>query len=122
MAKSKLTLDAERDLIDVYLFGIEHFGHAQAARYAETINAKIPAAADNPSFGAEDNFVRNGLRRYECVSHAIYYKPTVSGILVLRILHGGLDPGQHLTRYWPSIANFNAALHICYFLGYFGYA
>ncbi|HEV8034946.1 type II toxin-antitoxin system RelE/ParE family toxin [Yoonia sp.] len=77
MRKIKLTLDAERDLIDIYLFGIEHFGHAQAERYAETINAKITAAADNPSIGADYNFVRNGLRSYECVSHAIYYKPTV---------------------------------------------
>lgn len=97
MTKIELTLDAERDLIDIYLYGIEHFGHAQAERYAETLNGKMAVAADNPSFGADYSFVRDGLRRYECVSHAIYYRTTARGILVLRILHGRMDPGHHLT-------------------------
>lgn len=96
MTKIELTLDAERDLIDIYLYGIEHFGHPQAERYAETLNGKMAVAADNPSFGADYSFVRNGLRRYECASHAIYYRATASGILVLRILHGRMDPGLHL--------------------------
>ena len=89
-------LDAERDLIDIYLYGVEHFGQAQAERYAETLNGKMVVAADNPSFGADYSFVRNGYRRYECVSHAIYYRASASGILVLRILNGRMDPGQHL--------------------------
>lgn len=97
MTKIELTLAAERDLIDVYMYGIEHFGHSQAERYAETLNGKMAVAADNPSFGADYSFVRDGLWRYECVSHAIYYRTTASGILVLRILHGRMDPGQHLT-------------------------
>jgi toxin ParE1/3/4 len=92
----KLTLDAERDLIDIYLYGIENFGHAQAERYAATLNEKMAVAADNPSFGADYSFVRSGLRRRECVSHAIYYHTSANGILVLRILHGRMDPGQHL--------------------------
>ncbi|MCE6967179.1 type II toxin-antitoxin system RelE/ParE family toxin [Cereibacter sphaeroides] len=96
MTKIELTLDAERDLIDIYLYGVEHFGHAQAERYAETLNGKMAIAADNPSFGADYSFVRNGLRRYECISYALYYRATASGILVLRILHGRMDPGQHL--------------------------
>jgi len=72
----KLTLDAERDLIDIYLYGIENFGHAQAERYAATLNEKMAVAADYPSFGADYSFVRSGLRRRECVSHAIYYHTT----------------------------------------------
>lgn len=62
----KLTLDAERDLIDIYLYGIENFGHAQAERYAATLNEKMAVAADYPSFGADYSFVRSGLRRREC--------------------------------------------------------
>jgi toxin ParE1/3/4 len=97
VTKIELTLDTERDLIDIYLYGIEHFGHTQAERYAETLNGKMAVAAENPSFGADYSFVRDGLRRYECVSHAIYYRTTTSGILVLRILHGHMDPGHHLS-------------------------
>jgi toxin ParE1/3/4 len=57
----------------------------------------MAVVADNPSFGADYSFVRDDLRRYECISHAIYYRRTASGILVLRILHGRMDPGHHLT-------------------------
>ena len=66
MTQIKLTLDAERDLIDIYLYGIENFGHAQAERYAATLNDKMAVAADYPSFGADYSFVRSGLRRREC--------------------------------------------------------
>ena len=97
MTNIELTLDAERGLVDIYLYGIEHFGQAQAERYAETHNGKMAVAADNPSFGADYSFVRNVLRRYECVSQGIYYRASASGILVPPSLNGRMDPGQHLT-------------------------
>jgi len=96
VAKAELTHDAERDLIDIYLYGIEHFGQGTAERYAAALTARIATAAENPSFGADYSFVRPSLRRYESVSHAIYYRVTAEGILVLRILHGRMDPGRHL--------------------------
>jgi plasmid stabilization system protein ParE len=44
VTKIELTLDAERDLIDIYLYGIEHFGHPQAERYAETRATQVALA------------------------------------------------------------------------------
>lgn len=96
MATVELTRDAERDLIEIYLYGIERFGLARAERYAEELGLKIASAAENPSFGSDYGFVRRGLRRCECVSHAIYYRPIAGGIRVLRILHGRMDPARHL--------------------------
>lgn len=96
MAKAELTRDAERDLIDIYLHGIERFGSVAAERYASALAAKIKMVAEHPSFGADYNFVRPGLRRSECISHSIYYHATPNGILVLRILHGRMDAGRHL--------------------------
>jgi toxin ParE1/3/4 len=90
------THDAERDLINIFLHGIEHFGPVQAERYLESINSKIEMAAEHPDFGADYGFAVEGVRRYESVSHAIYYRSTQSGILVLRILHGRMDPARHL--------------------------
>lgn len=71
-------------------------GPIQAERYLESLNAKIEMAAEHPDFGADYGFVVEGVRRYESVSHAIYYRPTQSGILVLRVLHGRMDPARHL--------------------------
>jgi toxin ParE1/3/4 len=97
LTQIELTRDAEHDLIDIYLYGIEQFGPAQAERYAIALNTRIACIADNPSVGSDYSTVREGLRRYEHISHAVYYRPTAGGILVLRILHGGMDPGRHIT-------------------------
>ena len=96
MTKINFTRDAERDLINIFLYGIEHFGPAQAERYLETLNAKIEMAAEHPDYGADYGFVITGVRRFRAVSHAVYYRSTPSGILVLRILHGRMDPARHL--------------------------
>jgi len=97
VTRIELTKEAERDLINIFLFGVEHFGAVQAERYSSLLTAKIESAAANPSFGADYDFVRSGLLRYEATSHAIYYLQTSDGILVLRILHGRMDPARHLT-------------------------
>ena len=96
MTKIDFTRDAERDLINIYLYGIEQFGPVQAERYTKTLNAKIEMVAEHPDFGADYGFVIKGVRRYEAVSHAIYYCSTGAGILVLRVLHGRMDPARHL--------------------------
>ena len=96
MTKTEFTRDAERDLINIFLYGIKHFGPVQAARYAKTLNVKIEMAAEHPDCGVDYGFVVECVRRYESVSHAIYYRPTKSGILVLRVLHGWMGPARHL--------------------------
>lgn len=96
VTKVEFSRAAERDLIDIYLHGIERFGPAQAERYLNAINAKVEMAASHPDFGANYGAIQSGLRRYQAVSHAIYFQPTPSGILVLRVLHGRMDPGRHL--------------------------
>jgi toxin ParE1/3/4 len=97
MARIELTVDAERDLVEIYLYGLERFGYKSTEKYVDALRGKIAIAAQNPSFGANYDCVKTHLRRYECMSHAIYYRVTVDGILVLRILHGRRDPSRHLT-------------------------
>lgn len=73
MTKIDFTRDAERDLINIFLYGIEHFGAGQAERYLESIDAKIEMAAVHPDFGADYGFVIRGIRRYEAVlCHTLY--------------------------------------------------
>ena len=98
MTRIEFTRDAEQDLIDIYLYGIEHFGLIQAERYNELLHARIDTIAENPGFGSDYGFVRGGLRRYESVSHAVYFQRIAEGIRILRILHGRMDPGRHLGR------------------------
>ncbi|WOE73754.1 type II toxin-antitoxin system RelE/ParE family toxin [Alterisphingorhabdus coralli] len=92
----RLTEEADRDLIDIYLYSLKEFGVQQADRYSDTLMQKLETVAENPSFGSDYSYIRAGLRRYTSVSHAIYYQSLDSGILVLRILHGSMDPARHL--------------------------
>jgi len=68
----------------------------QADRYSELLHARIGTIAGNPSFGSDYGFVRDGLRRYESVAHAICFQRIAEGVRILRVLHGRMDPGRHL--------------------------
>lgn len=96
MTTVEFSLAAERDLIDIYLYGVAQFGAVRAVRYLDSINAKAEMAASHPDFGADYGFVTSGLRRYDVMSHAIYFRPTQDGILVLRVLHARMDPARHV--------------------------
>lgn len=96
MKQIEITNDAEQDLIDIYLYGVEHFGLAQAERYLESLYAKMSFAAEHPGLGVDYGFVREGLRRLESQSHAIYFRHSTASVRILRILSGRMDPGRQL--------------------------
>ena len=97
MTRIEITNDAEKDLINIYLYGVEHFGMTQAENYLESIHSKITVAAEHPSFGMDYGFVQKGLRRLESKAHAIYFRSSTEGIRILRVLSGRMDPGRHLS-------------------------
>ncbi len=92
----RLTRDAERDVTDIYLFTLERFGRAQADSYTAEIFARFETLAAQPILGRDFGAVHPGARRANQGSHAIYYRPTADGILILRILHQRMDPARHL--------------------------
>lgn len=96
MSKFRLTADADRDLIDIYLEGLEKYGTRQAERYQDVLAAKLQTLAENPSFGSDYGDIRPALRRSESVAHSIYYCASDDGILVYRILYKSMDPARHI--------------------------
>ena len=96
MSRYTFTSDADQDLIDIYLHGLETYGLRQAERYQDLLAAKLQTLADNPSFGSDYGDIRKGLRRAEAPAHSIYYQENAGGILVLRILYKTRDPARHL--------------------------
>jgi toxin ParE1/3/4 len=96
VTKIELTKAADQDLVDIFDYGIENFGPEQAERYVAALRAKMATVAENPSFGVNYDAVRDRVRRYESVSHAIYYRIIDGGIRVIRVLHGRMDPGRHI--------------------------
>jgi len=94
--KYRLSKDAERDIVDSYVYSFQQFGETQAERYHQTLTACFAALASNPDMGRDFGFVKANSRRANCASHAIYYQITDSDVLVLRVLHQSRDPAQHL--------------------------
>ena len=95
MRTYKLTLDADRDVAQIFLDGLELFGAAQAEKYALGMSGHFAFLAEKKKRGSDYDHVLPGLRRSEYVSHAIYYRHTDYGVLILRILHGRMDPARH---------------------------
>ncbi|MCX2725811.1 type II toxin-antitoxin system RelE/ParE family toxin [Roseibium salinum] len=56
MIRIEITGDAEPDLIDIYLYGIERFGQVQAEHNAQMLHSKIEMVAENPSIGSDYSF------------------------------------------------------------------
>lgn len=92
----KLTEDAERDVIDIYLYTLEHFGLAQAEKYSEELFQRFSQISKSPALGRSFEDIYPGAFRANKGSHAIYYKKQGELILVLRILHQMMDPARHL--------------------------
>jgi toxin ParE1/3/4 len=97
-ASFRLTRHAERDVLDIYLYTLEHFGADQADRYTSDLFDRFGGLAERPSSGRDFSDIHPGARRANHGSHAIYYRTAADGILILRILHQKRDPGRHLGR------------------------
>lgn len=96
MGRYKLTRDADADVAQIYQDGLGMFGVTQAEKYAAGMAERFSFLAEKKIRGSDYSDVRPELRRADYVSHAIYYRHTDYGVLILRILHGRMDPGRHL--------------------------
>ena len=72
----------------------ERWGLAQALRYVDEIEARFTELARLPKSGRAAADVLPGLRASPFGSHVIYYRDRPDGILVVRILHGRMDPNS----------------------------
>lgn len=86
MAIFKLTPAAERDLLGIAYFGMEHFGIAQSERYRDKLHKRFQELADNPLHYPAVDYIRQGYRRSVCGAHSIYYRVNAEYIEIMRII------------------------------------
>ena len=82
-----LAPQAERDLLNLYIYGVETFGQAVALHYVDQLTACFETLAAQPRIGRAVDAAHRGVRRFEHGRHVIYYEPRPSGVLVLAIIH-----------------------------------
>lgn len=98
MADYELSVKAEQDLTEIYVFSYHKFGEARADAYLIGLEECLSNLANNPLLGRNIDHIRKGYLRYEYISHSIFYQTKRSGIMIVRVLHGSMDTEQHLPK------------------------
>ena len=92
MARFRLTVRAEEDLLRIGAYTLDRWGALQAARYLDELEACCQQLGDAPSLGRRCDAIRPGLRRMEHGRHTLFYRAQPEGVAIIRILHQDMLP------------------------------
>jgi toxin ParE1/3/4 len=95
MARYELANNADEDFENIFNFGIDTFGLAQAMDYQQGMKKRFKELAEQPEIYQTVEHIRAGYRRSVYHSHSIYYKIEPTRIFIVRIL-GQQDPARAL--------------------------
>lgn len=88
----KVSVLADRDLIDIGLYTEKHRGDAQKKRYLGEIREMFTRLRDMPGLGIERNDICDGQRSFPVGSLVIFYSESEHHFMIDRILHQSMDP------------------------------
>lgn len=86
MAKYRLTGAADRDLEQLFEYGIDNFGLSKAKSYVDGLIVQFHDIAENPLHYQAVEHIRPGYRRSVYGKHTIYYLISDDCIDIMRIL------------------------------------
>jgi toxin ParE1/3/4 len=96
MADIQVTRRARQDLLHIGRFTQGRWGIIQRRTYFRRLEERIRAAAENPGLGLQREELGEGIRSVRAGQHHIFYRETDEGILILRVLHAGMDFRRHI--------------------------
>lgn len=83
----RLTRAAEADLIDIYLYGVQTFGTAQAEAYQDKLDHTLFLITDHPEIARLRHEITPPVRVHPVGEHMVVYLTDEAGALILRIRH-----------------------------------
>lgn len=86
MAVYSVSSKGDRDIANIYEYGILTFGLIQAKKYIYGLRLTFEALAERPEIGSRYHFLYDKLYRFPYKSHVIFYQKTEMGIRIIRIL------------------------------------
>jgi toxin ParE1/3/4 len=93
----KTTRKADADIIDIYVYGAQNFGTAQAERYHTGLINAFERLALDPYLMRERREIQPPIRLFGYESHLIAYLIDENrNVLIARVLHGRQDWMRHL--------------------------
>lgn len=95
MAIYKVSPAAERDLIDIYLRGLNKWGEKQANEYQHRLISAFHTMVNNPNLGRKVE-IRPQLKQYDVIPYVIFYRKFSYGVRIARILYKNRAMEKHL--------------------------
>jgi toxin ParE1/3/4 len=86
---------AESDLEEIWLYTFKNWSLEQADRYQADIAAAFDELAARRKTGRRVD-IREGYFKYAVGAHVIFYRPSDSGIDIIRVLHQRMEVSRHL--------------------------
>lgn len=96
MAGYSLSPKTAEDVDGIYEYSILNFGLEPAQDYVRGLLDVLVRLGANPMLGSSVEGLGPELRRLEYRSHVVFYVPTASGVLAVRVLHARMDAREHL--------------------------
>ncbi|TLG78160.1 type II toxin-antitoxin system RelE/ParE family toxin [Methylocystis sp. B8] len=87
----RLTDAAEADLAEIWAYVADDSSESTATRLLDKIHATFSRLQDFPLSGSERHQLAPDLRVAFHGGYAVYYLPTESEIVIVRVLHGARD-------------------------------
>ena len=97
MAQYERSKFAEEDFRKIARYTLTNFGVKQAQDYEALLTQAAKTAANFPSIGKPYTTKKGKIyQQYNAGMHALFYRPTDTGIFIVRVLHLMMDFDRHL--------------------------
>ena len=90
-----MSIQADQDLADIFVYSHKHFGLEQAVKYVSDFDKSFETLSNYPDLGQKRNEVKSGLYSFPKESHIIFYRILHDHIRIVRILHSSRDVPRH---------------------------
>ncbi|MGD1104127.1 MAG: type II toxin-antitoxin system RelE/ParE family toxin [Terriglobia bacterium] len=90
MAKIERSSQAQRDLVDIWLY-IANDSPAAADKFLDQIDTLCKLLSTSPLLGRSREELGRSLRSFPVGDYLIFYRPKRTGIVVVRVLSGYRD-------------------------------
>jgi toxin ParE1/3/4 len=91
MPPPRISLAAQQDIDEIYLYGILTYGPAQADGYINGLRIAVLLIAQHPQMGRERDEVRPPIRLWVHEAHHVFYDLIDGTVVVQRVLHYSAD-------------------------------
>lgn len=91
-----LTKAAEADLRQIARHTLRQWGADQVKTYMSALDRAFENLAVYPDAGRSAGNLREGYFRFESQRHAVFYRKTANGILIVRVLHQKMEPTRDI--------------------------